>query len=164
MKSPAEIESNLKGKTYAELDRAMADLPSRVLLELMNGKSIKIGDTASSLLGRRNEYALVARTILDGGFTTQLGKIRAANTLSIGKVESSLADEALLKLVQDKNETAAGNALFVLVALRRSGVAEQLEKIRVAPGTTQKVRDRIPVALEALEKGDPRIYSPNYGG
>jgi HEAT repeat protein len=159
-----EIEHRLKGKSYQELKKEMAELVTDTLLELLNGKSRKIGDTASSLLNQRNEEKRIAEAILKGHYTTKDGKVRAANTILFGKIEDKVSDDGLLYLARDKNEDSAGNALFALVALRRARVIPELEKMKEAPETSSEIKGKIELAIKALKAGDPKIYSPNYGG
>ena len=158
------IESRLKGKSYQELEKEMSEFSTDTLLELLNGKSRKIGDTASSLIGRRNEEKRIAETILKGKYTTKDGKVRAANTIRFGKLEDEVSDDALLYLVRDKNEVSADNALFTLVALRRDRVIPELEKMKEAPETSVVMKDKLKLAIEALRQGNPKIYAPYYGG
>ena len=159
-----EIEARLKGKSYQELEKEMTELSTDTLLELLNVKSRKIGDTASMLLGRRNELERLAQTILEGRYTNRDGKIRAANTLWFRDADSKTADDALLYLMRDKKEEIAGNALFGLVALRKDRVIPELEKIKETPETSAVMKDKIDLAIKALQAGDPKIYAPHYGG
>lgn len=159
-----QLEQRLKGKSYQELDKEMSALDTEVLLTLLNGKGRKIGSTASSLLNRRNAIESLAKSILAGKFTNRDGKVRAANTISFGRVGSPAADEALLFLCRDKTEELAGNALFALVALRRAGVIPKLEQMKSLPEISPRFKDKIALAIQALEQGNPRIYSPHYGG
>ena len=164
MEQLKEIELRLKGESYQELQREMSALSTDLLLALLNSKSRKIGDTASSLLNQKNAREQVAQAILEGKYTTRDSKVRAANTLCFGKADSKKADDALLYLVRDKNEDSADNALFALVALRRDGVIPDLEKMKGAPEVSSKIKDKIDLAIQALRKANPKIYSPYYGG
>jgi len=164
MKQTEVIELRLKGKSYQELEVEMSVLSTDALLALLGSKSRKIGDTASSLLNRKNERDTLAEAILKGTYKRRDAKVRAANTLWFGKANSELADDALLYLVQDKSEEIAGNALFALVALRRVRVVEKLGQIKQTARVSPEVKEKIDLAVEAIQKQDPRIYNPYYGG
>jgi len=159
-----EITARLKGKSYQELKKEMSELSTEMLLDLLNNKSSKIGDTASSLLNQRRENERLAEAILQGKYTTKDGKVRAANTLLFVKADSKAVDDALLFLTRDKNERSAGNALFALVALRRERVIPELEKMKETLGGSSRIKDKIELAIKALVARNPKIYSPNYGG
>jgi hypothetical protein len=159
-----EIESHLHDKSYQELNKAMADLPTDTLLGLLGSKSRRVGDTASSLLGRRNEIERVAQAILANVYTRKDARVRAANTLLFGNSDSKTADDALLSLVEDRNEDSADNALVALVALGNPRVIGRLKRLRQISKLSSRMKDKIDLAIEAIEKQDPRVYSPNYRG
>jgi hypothetical protein len=164
MEQIREIEVRLKGKSYQDLDKEMAELSTDTLLELLNGKSIKVGDTASSLLNRRNEKERLAQFVLAGKYTTVSGKVRASNTLWFGEANTKKSEEALLYLARDKNVKVAGTALLALVAMKWMHIIPELEKIKEVPGTTDVMKGKIDLAIEALKQGNPKIYAPYYGG
>ncbi len=155
-------DSKLPRMTYEKLEVELSPWSDQDLLEALDSRSIKIGDTAASLLSRRKRYPEVREAVLSGRITTKLGKIRSTNVLCrLGK-SWERAKEVYLHLIWDKNAEVAGNATFPLVFWQDKSVIPAIrEAVECAPPGS-RIRGRFLTAIEALEKQDPFIYSDGF--
>ena len=155
-------DSKLPRMTYAQLAAELRRWSDEELLDALDSRSIKIGDTAADFLSMRNRHQQVREAVLSGRITTKLGKIRSTNILcELGKTWGP-AKEVYLHLIWDKNAEVAGNAMFPLVFWQDKSVIPAIrEAIEGAPPGS-RIRGRFLTAIEALEKQDPFIYDDGF--
>jgi hypothetical protein len=155
------IEGRLKGLSYPEIEKALGNVIPQMLVQLLDSKSIKVGDSAAGILTREQVHSLVIPAILEREITTKLGKLRATNILfSLGR-QYPEAMTAYLALLEDKNDGAARNVLLALVMWRDVRVIP-LIKARQAKVKSVKDAEAFQRACEAIEKSEPSIFSPYF--
>ena len=152
-----EPPMNLAHLTYEQLELALRDEPDEQLIEMLDERSVKIGDTASSILSRRGKHQLLLELALKGEFRTRNGKIRAMNTLGLQGRKLPASLDVYLKFLCDRNAEVAGNALFFIVLWNDKS---QINAVRSCQNTA--LSEKIDQAIAALEAGDYRIYSPYF--
>jgi hypothetical protein len=151
----------LKNLSYEQLDAELANDGSPTLIDLLDSDSIRIGDTAASLLSRRNEVNAVVDAILSGKFRRRNGKIRAMWVLNLQGKSCPRALDAYLTLVRDKNAEVVDQALFGVVFMQ----AEVMEQLKEAMSQVPKDSERHELytrAIDAIQKKDPFMYSPGF--
>ena len=100
--------------TYADLHERLKDRSSLELLDLLDERSIKVGDTAAGLLSSREERAMILNAILSDRLTTRNGKVRALNFLCQRGRQMPEAINGYLHLVHDEHPDVVDCALFGL--------------------------------------------------
>ena len=65
------MEKFMARLSYAELEHEMSMLDDRILITLLDSKSVKIGDTAASLLRRRKKYCEILNAIQSGNISSK---------------------------------------------------------------------------------------------
>ena len=149
--------------SYAELGKTMTALTDDELVELLNSKSVKVGDTAASLLSTRNRIDVVLQGFARGQVTTRNGKMRVVYIVG-RKHNTNAAMDVLMTLVKDRVFDVADSALFAIVKVGGSTVRGKLAELQQSPDVIPSIRPRIERALKAIDENDPRVYSPNFGG
>ncbi|REJ95136.1 MAG: hypothetical protein DWQ29_02220 [Planctomycetota bacterium] len=157
-----ELERKLSRRSYEELDNDMAAFDDAVLLELLDSRSIKVGDTAASLLSRRGKTNAIVDSVLAGHVSTKVGKIRAINILSSAGTSCVRAREAYLSLLYDKNHDVVDSALFGLVFLQDRRSIGAIRDAMATQTEGSETHARCLTAIEALQQQDPFIFSPYY--
>jgi hypothetical protein len=155
------LETKLKGKSYPEIERALAMASHEVLIGLLDSRSIKIGDSAADLLTRKRQHPLLISTTLANRLATKLGKIRATNILFGSGRKYPEALKAYFALLKDRNDEVADNALLGLVYWGNREAIPAIKERQKTVKTAEAAR-RFDVACEALEKNDPKIFSPHF--
>ncbi|MGH8018473.1 MAG: hypothetical protein ACREIA_09315 [Opitutaceae bacterium] len=159
-----EKESELARLSYGNLAQKMAAFPTDELVRLLNSKSVKVGDTATSFINEREALPSVVAAFDQHLITTRNGKMRVAYLLRQNKRSVEGALRVLLELVKGRVADVADNALFGIVLIGGAAAKNALAEIETSPEVNPKTKARIGRAIEAIEKNNPRIYSPNYGG
>ena len=154
-------ETALSKLSYEQIEQKLLDVPKDRLIALLGSTSIKVGDTAASVLWRRQESEAVAAAVLLGTAKSKISKLRATYVMGRDENPSQLCKKALVRLVDDRNDEVAGNALFALVKLAAEDVLPKLELLKSEDRSRSK---RIVLAMEAIKRRDPKLFSPNYGG
>lgn len=156
------IERKAKGLNYQQMDEVLRDLPNEVLLRLLDSRSIKVGDTAADILGRRNQSSILIDAILQGQIRTSVGRTRAKNTLAGWGASLPEAIPAYMKLLDDRSDEVVGGALHALLFFRYQPALKVIEAqlASVKPGTRRY--EYLDKARRAFQAGDPFIYSPGY--
>jgi len=158
----AKLEKCLMRKNYQAIDEALRSLSPSDLLSLLDSKSIKIGDTAASLLNRRKETALLIDALLNDRIRTALGRVRATNVLNWHGRAVPAATTAQIHCLDDRSDSVIRNALFGIVFLRRRDLIPKLkERLAVAERGSRRQLD-FREAIKALEANDPLLFSPGF--
>jgi hypothetical protein len=150
---PALDGLDLKSLTYREAAELVASLSDIELLALFDSPSIKIGDCAVEELEKRSVGHLVVEAVCNHRLKTRNGKVRATNFLSAWGRSYKEAFPALMILAADKNKEAVNNALLYVVLWRDLSVLPTLKALYAERKNPDYLK-----AIEALEKGDHRIY------
>ena len=66
------IEEKLKRLSYREIAEKLSGAKPQTLVQLLDSKSIKIGDTAADFLGRKRLHSLIIIAILEKKITSKL--------------------------------------------------------------------------------------------
>lgn len=76
MKNPIS-EKELKKFSYEELNEELYTYDDKLLLQLVNSSSVKVGDTAASLLARRKKSDEIYKAALENFFKNEKSRLRA---------------------------------------------------------------------------------------
>jgi len=156
------LEKSLAGKPYEVVEVELAPLDTEQLIALLDCRSIRVGDTAADLLVRRGETEAVIDATLAGRVSTKIGKQRALNILTWLGRACARARDIYLALLKDRHETIVGGALFGLVFLQAKEHEGAIREAMKAVRRDSELYERFKLALEALHKGDPFIFSPYF--
>jgi hypothetical protein len=143
--------------SYVELDAALATQDGDGLLALLDSPSIKIGDTASSLLGRRNAFDSVFDALCGRRIRTAFGRLRALRTLLLPAREYPKSFHACIHLLHDRSGVVFDEALWGLCLWCDPRCLPELERI-----SDGRRRERVTLAIRAIQAGDYHIYSPYF--
>ena len=143
--------------TYAEIAKRLENESSANLLELVDERSIKVGDTAIDLLSARGEVNLILEALMSGRLTTRNGKVRALNTFCSRGLGMPEAVPAYLLMINDSNPDVVSCALFGLVFWNDPQYLPAIRAIRNPRMENMKKK-----AITALEAHDPKRYSPHF--
>jgi hypothetical protein len=157
-----ELEDSLKGHSYAEIDRVLADAETRTLMALLDSKSIRIGDSAAGIIARRRETDAVVDAILAKSLRTKLGKIRALSIIGQFGKKCPRSTEAHLALMEDKNPDVVSGALWGLVFLQDVRVLPAIRSAMDRAGEDSEAYLNFELAIEAIESRTPFIFSPGF--
>jgi len=152
----------LEKLTYKEIGVALGKLTDDALIELMDSRSVKVGDTASSILSTRDRIVLVTDCLIGNKFTTQFGKIRALNLLCSRGKKGKRSNRAFLQRVDDKSVNVVDCALFGLVFWQDKRVLPLLKELQSACLSNSSKSDLYFKAIHALEMSNPYLYSPHF--
>lgn len=157
-----KLEEPLKGQSYESVQKALEPLTTDDLLQLLDSKSTRVGDTAASLLGSRKETSALIGALRTNRLTTARGKIRATNILKwFGRAVPD-ALKAYLHLLDDRSAEVMGNALFGIVFWRRRDLLPVLQEHLARAGSDPERREIFSRAIEALEADNPSLFSPGF--
>jgi hypothetical protein len=160
-KTIQNLEANLKGLNYPEIERLLAALEPNVLIQLLDSNSVKIGDSAAGLIMGADAYRLLISYILDKKIRTKVGKIRAKNVLfSVGRRYPE-ALEAYLTFLNDANDGVAHNALLALVFWGDKDVIPKIKERRKSLKSPEDAKE-FERACVALENSDPESFDPYF--
>ncbi len=143
--------------SYAKMNDALAGFPTEELVSLLDSPSIKVGDTASSWLSRRDALDPIYDALCDRRLRTKLGRIRALNTLLLPAREYPKSYDACLLLLHDRSREVACQALWGLCLWSDPACPPQLDRIEHAPD-----RDLVALAIRAIHADNYRIYLPYF--
>jgi len=154
------LEEKLKRLSYREIAEGLANTGAEILLQLLDSKSTKVGNTAADFLANKQGLPLVISAIMENKIETKLGKIRAKNILFGFGRKNPEALNAYLKLLQDQNDEIAYNSLLALVVW---GDRRVIPAIKERQATVKSVEDakKFQLACEAIEKSNLAIFSPH---
>lgn len=155
------LESRLKVSNYPETEQALSKTTPLTLIELLDSKSIKVGDCAAMMIKGDERYRLLISSILEGRITTKLGKIRADNMLFRTGRHYPDALKAYLWFLADPNDEIAYNALLALVFWGDKKVIPVIKERMKRVKSPEDKKDFIR-ACEALEKSDPQSFNPHF--
>jgi hypothetical protein len=142
--------------SYAELDAELATRSIDELLVLLDSASIKVGDTAASLLGRRDAFDCVYDALCDRRIRTALGRMRAIYILQLPARKYPRSFDACIRLLRDRSSIVFGQALWGLCLWSDSRSLPELKRVR------DRDPEKVALAIRAIEAGDYRIYSPYF--
>jgi hypothetical protein len=156
------LERQLAGKSYPEIERALQNLKSAELLDLLDSRSVRIGDSAAELLVTRRQIDPVIDRLLASAIRTKLGRMRATTVLRRFGKSASRAVEAYRHLLDDRCIDVVSGALFGLVFWQDSNNLPMIEtaKAKTEPGSPR--RALFNKAITALRKEDPFLYSSGF--
>jgi HEAT repeat protein len=159
------LERELAHQTYEQIDQALQSIPDDELFQLIDGRSIKVGESACGVLGARMRPGLadlLVDALLQGRFRTKLGRVRASSMLNGFGKGAPRAHEAYLHLLHDRSAGVRDNALFGLVFLQDKAHLPAIEAARDAlpPGSEQ--RPEFDCGIKALREGNLFILSPHF--
>ena len=163
MRNHPDVEKRLSHLGYREIEAEIKGLNYEELVVLLDSPSRRVGNVAFDLLSRSGQFDLVVERVLDGTIHTRLGKVRATNMLNWQGKRFKRSKDACLLLLQDRSYDVLSNALFGLVFLQDQvnlpAIVAEAQRRRPAGG---KAYERLLQAIEAIEKGNPFIYSPHF--
>jgi hypothetical protein len=151
--------------SYRDIEKELSglDLDGNSLVELLNHRSRKVGDTAFSLLYRKEEGPrLVIDAILSDRFTHRVAKIRATNFLLWRGRKCPEAMKAYLHHLDDRSGEVVSGALFGIVFYQDTGKLEMLRRRRDALAKGNGTRAAFEEAIRALEEENPFLFSPGF--
>ena len=143
--------------SYAELDAELASRSTGELLQLLDSPSIKVGDTATSLLGRRGALDIVYDALCGRRIRTALGRLRALHALLLPARNYPKSFDACIQLLHDRSSVVFDEALWGLCLWCEPRCLPDLQRI-----ADESNRGRIALAIQAIQAGDYRIYSPYF--
>ena len=157
------LETSLAKKSYQDIDHGLASLDSGDLMVLLDGRSIRVGDSAAELLIARGETDLVIDRLLSSTIRTKDGRLRATSVLRRFGKSIPRAVEAYLHLINDRSMDVVASALFGLTFLLDIANLPAIISARskTQPGSSR--RHLFDQAIKALRKQDPFIYSSGFG-
>lgn len=156
------LEARVSRLEYPDIGRELNGLSDAALLELLNSRSIKVGDSAASILRSRGRTDAVVDAILSGKLRTKLGKIRGTYILHSFGRGCSRSVEAYLALLHDRSVEVVSDALFGLVFLQDERNTTHIQRARAEVQPGGAVLEYFDRAVEALRKQDPFIFSPYF--
>ncbi len=156
------LESRLVRLSYEVIGGELRTLSSGDLLDLLDSRSTKIGDTAAGFLASRGEAALLIGALLSDRIRTALGRVRAGNMLGCFGLSAPGAVMARVHMLADRSDDVVDTALFGIVLSRRKDLLPKLRDhlARLSPGTRRC--DLFIEAIKALEANDPSLFSPDF--
>ena len=157
-----ELEKELAGKSYPEIEAVLPNLAYPDLLDLLDSRSIRIGNVATEILIARGQTDLVVEALLGSRIRTKLGRIRATNLLNRFGRGIPRATEAYLHLLGDRSADVVDCALFGLVFLLDKTNLSMIKDARSKRKVGCATRHYFNEAITAIEKQDPFIYSSGY--
>ena len=147
---------------WVEAADALKDLPSNKLVELIDHRFSKVAGTATYLLRQRKQESLIVEALLNDRLHTRLGKMRGINTLTPLGMHCPEAIPAYEHMISDRAYDVVDCALFGIVFLGNTDSIPLIEnRIRVVKNP--KTVATLKLALRALTKDDPYLFSPGYG-
>lgn len=149
-------------KSYGDVATAMKPLKNSELLELLDSKSIKVGDTATSMLSKRGLIDAAIDRLFDGNVRTKFGRLRVSFLVKQRGRACPRGADVFLHLLQDRTDDVVSNALFGLVFLQDKRHLGEIRRTMEGKEKGTRVYEWFSRAIEALEKEDPFIYSPYY--
>jgi len=162
MTDVGKLESELRRLSYAQIEIELSGINSSALLRLLDSTSVRVGDTAASILARRKETDAVVDAILTESASTKIGKIRAMFVLKqFGRKYPRVID-AYVKLLHDKNPDVVSSALFGLVFFQDKKIIPLLRQAMAQRDVGHATFDLFERAISAFENEDPFIYSPGF--
>ncbi len=160
-KATKALELKLRGLNYPEIERALAKTEPQILIELLDSKSIKIGDSAAGLLRGSQAHRLLLSSILEKRITTKFGKFRAKSILFSTGRRYPEALKAYLVFLNDRNDEIADNALLALVFWGDKRVIPSIKERAKAIKSAEDAKE-FERACDALEKSDPASFNPHF--
>lgn len=148
---------NLQTLSYSDAESQLAGKSDEELIVVLAGSSRKLGDTAHSILWRRNRVDLVIDALRKKKIPARDGKVRALNLLlSYGR---RLADALPIyrQYADDRSADVVSTALHGLVLWQDQDVIPYLESLLAGRNS-----EMIQKALAALRAKDPKKYSPYF--
>jgi hypothetical protein len=161
-----DLERRLVRESYGSISKVLhaSPLTTDDLFELIESDSIKVGDSAASLLSRRKETNALISRLIDDRIRTRLGRLRAINTLTMRGASCPEALPAYVHCLDDRSNDVLSGSLFGIVFMRRHDLLPQLRARLEATDLAKGRRELLEKAVKALELDDPFFYSPNYAG
>lgn len=156
------LEKELTKKSYSEIDASLSTLDHPELLELLDSRSIRVGNSATEILVARHQADLVIDALLASTVRTKLGRLRATHLLSCFGRGVPRAASAYLWLLDDPSIDVISNALFGLVFLLDTQNLPILKTARSKTLPGSPARRLFDNAIRALVKQDPFIYSSGF--
>lgn len=160
-KATKALEQKLRGLNYPEIERSLRRTKPQMLIEMLDSKFIKIGDSAAGLLRGGQAYHLLISAIVEGRITTRIGKIRANNTLFRSGRRYPEALNAYLAFLNDRNDEIAYEALLALVFWGDKRVIPSIKQ-RATSIKSAADEEEFERACGALGRSDPAIFNPHF--
>jgi hypothetical protein len=143
--------------TYREMDVELSNRSEEELIALLDSTSVKIGDTAASLLSRRDAEDAVYDALCDGRLKTALGRKRALFTLLLAGPGYGKSLDACVHLLRDRSKLVVNEALFGLCHWNDQSTLAALETV-----TCGAAAEDVELAQRAIKARNLRIFSPYY--
>jgi hypothetical protein len=157
------LAKDLSRLTHEEIAARIAGLDTDDLIQLLNAKSRKVGDSAFGCLAERpdGEHAVIG-AIMQDRLTHRDAKVRGANFLEFRGRSTAEAVQAYFHLLDDKNAEVASNALFGLVFSQDRAYLERLRQKHESLRPDVPLKGELAVAIEAIESANPFLISSGY--
>jgi hypothetical protein len=156
------LETRLTHESYQVIEREIRSLPSDDLLQLLDSRSRKIGDSAADLILERHETDILVEALLHDRIRSVLGRVRATNVLADHGRSAPGAIDAYVHCLDDRSDDVLSNALFGIVFMRRRDLIPMLRQRLAAAETNAERHKMLREAVEALEADDPQRFSPGF--
>ncbi len=143
--------------TYAEMNAELSNRSEEDLITLLDSPSIKVGDTAASLLSRRGAEDAVYEAVCTGRLKTALGRKRALFTLLLPGPQYRKGLDACVRMLSDRSKLVVGEALFGLCHWNDQSTLAALDTV-----TCRAAADDVELARRAIKARDIRIFSQYY--
>ena len=145
---------NRRTLSYEEASRRLAEKTDEELVDVLDGPSRVLCQTAAHLLRRRRRFDLVVGALKERKLTTRDGKVSALNLL-LGRGRGlPEAFPIYLQYAGDRSAGAVSCALLGLVLWQDDSVVPLLESL---PASTHS--ELIRKAIDALKCHDPKRFS-----
>jgi len=150
-------EMNLRTLSHDEASALLEGRSDTELIEVLDGKSRKLGDTAWGILIRRGCDDLVVAALRNRKVRSRDGKIRSLNFLLNRGRKLPESYEIFMTYCTDRSADVVGSALFGLALWGNREAIHFLQSIK-----SERDCEKIERAIRSLEQGDYRIYSPGF--
>ena len=134
--------------TYTQINTELSALDDEELITLLDGSSIKIGDSAAELLYfERRAMNAVYEAITEGKLKTALGRKRALFILMLAGPEFPKSLDACLQLLRDRSKIVVDEALFGLCHWNEISTLAALDAVtcRAATKNVERAKNAIQV-------------------
>ena len=157
-----ELIDRLKPHNYKVIEEELETQSSEMLVALLDANSVKVADTAATLLRRRKEISLLIDACVNNRIRSARGRVRCMFVFDCSGIATPETVTAYLHLLGDRSADVVSEALFGLVFMRRRDLLPILrEHLEHLPAGSPRCED-FSKAIRALEANDPSLFSPGF--
>lgn len=157
-----QIERELSQFSYEELAELMMSYDADQLIDLLDAKSTRVGDSAAECLMDKDDLVPLLERVLNNSIRTKNGKLRALFVVKSRGRKCPRAVEIYRHLIRDKNEGVVDSALFGLVFLQHMDDVHYIKSAQAEICNDSYSHERFSLAIQALIERNPYLYSPHF--